>query len=226
MITLHKRHFISLLTLVLLFLGISLVEAWSGPTAAPPNNNADAPINVGSTDQVKNGGLGVGAFTADVAAIVSGLPRLTFFDLDAAMDASNPTWGIRAQDNGYLRIQTSPDASAFTDRVTIDTSGNITAAGYFHSSDVRLKDGVQTIGGLDLVEKLRGVIFTWKESGAPGIGVVAQEVEQVLPSAVHTDADGMKSVEYDQLIAPLIEAIKEQQIQIDALKAEIEQLKK
>lgn len=105
-------------------------------------------------------------------------------------------------------------------------TGNVTAAGFFHSSDARLKRNVQTIGGLDLVSKLRGVSFEWEHDGSRGAGVIAQEVEGVLPSAVHTDADGVKSVEYDQLIAPLIEAIKEQQAEIDSLKAEIEQLKK
>ena len=50
-------------------------------------------------------------------------------------------------------------------------------------------------------------------------------MEEVLPEAVHTDAYGMKSVDYDALIAPLIEAVKEQQEEIDALKKEIETLK-
>lgn len=180
---LTRQILLSGITLALF--GAFIALAWTGPTAAPPNGNVAAPLNVGSKNQVKTGGLSVGGVEGGFAVNA----------------------GAYIQDN-------------------LSVGGNVTAAGYFHSSDVRLKDGVQTIGGLDLVEKLRGVIFTWKESGAPGIGVVAQEVEQVLPSAVHTDADGMKSVEYDQLIAPLIEAIKEQQAEIDSLKVEIEHLKK
>lgn len=107
----------------------------------------------------------------------------------------------------------------------LSVDGNVTAAGFFHSSDARLKENVTTIGGVEIVSKLRGVSFDWKKDGSSGAGVIAQEVEAVLPSAVHTDAEGMKSVDYAQLIAPLIEAVKEQQAQIDALKKEIETLK-
>jgi len=56
-------------------------------------------------------------------------------------------------------------------------------------------------------------------------GVIAQEVEPVLPSAVHTDENGVKSVDYDQIIAVLIESIKQQQVEIDGLKAEIARIK-
>jgi len=104
-------------------------------------------------------------------------------------------------------------------------AGNVTALGYFHSSDLRLKDNVTTSSGLSVVEKLRGVTFDWKKDGTSSAGVIAQEVEAVLPSAVHTDASGMKTVEYDQLIAPLIESIKEQQVEINDLKQQVTELK-
>jgi hypothetical protein len=129
---------------------------------------------------------------------------------------------------------TSLSMGFINDAVRFDATGNITAAGYFHSSDLRLKERVQTFpDALWLVKKLRGVTFDWKKDGSPSAGVIAQEVEAVLPSAVKTDpATGLKSVEYDQLIAPLIEAVKEQQTQInaqqqkiDALTYEIDQLK-
>jgi len=52
----------------ILSLGISALYAWTPPTQAPPAGNVDAPVNIGNTDQVKSGGLGVGAFTADNAS--------------------------------------------------------------------------------------------------------------------------------------------------------------
>lgn len=108
----------------------------------------------------------------------------------------------------------------------VSVTGNVTAAGFFHNSDARLKSRIATAPGLALITKLRGVTFDWKKDGTPGAGVIAQEVEAVLPSAVKTDTvTGIKSVEYDQLIAPLIEAIKEQQAEIDSLRHEIHQLK-
>ena len=103
-------------------------------------------------------------------------------------------------------------------------AGNVTAGAYFHSSDERLKDNIQTISGLELISQLRGVSYDWKSSGKASAGVIAQEVEEVMPSAVQTDADGMKSVEYDQLIAPLIEAVKELKAQNEALEARIKEL--
>jgi len=103
-----------------------------------------------------------------------------------------------------------------SNRLTIDIYGNesvvgyVTAAGFSQTSDIRLKTNIQTFpDALQVVEHLRGVTFDWKKDGTPSAGVIAQDVEKVLPSAVKTDKDGIKSVEYSQLIAPLIEAIKE-----------------
>ena len=62
-----------LLLAVVLSIGVSYVYAWTGPTATPPENNIPAPLNVGDNIQVKSGGLGVTAFVADVAVIISSL---------------------------------------------------------------------------------------------------------------------------------------------------------
>jgi hypothetical protein len=82
------------------------------------------------------------------------------------------------------------------------------------TSDIRLKDNVEPIADtLDKIDVLRGVEFDWNEkSRSPGthaIGVIAQDVEQVFPTAVITDPDsGYKKVDYAVLVAPLIEAVK------------------
>ncbi len=72
---------------------------------------------------------------------------------------------------------------------------------------------------------LRGYDFSWKSDGRRDIGIIAQEVEQVFPNIVHTDAKGIKSVEYSNLVAPMIEAMREQQAEINVLKAEIKNMK-
>jgi hypothetical protein len=64
---------------------------------------------------------------------------------------------------------------------------------------------------------LRGVTFNFKKDNAPSIGLIAQEVEMVFPELVTTEASGFKSVEYGNLVAPLIEATKIQQQEIDEL---------
>ncbi len=97
------------------------------------------------------------------------------------------------------------------------SSGIVTAVDFDSLSDINYKENVNTINGALLkVEQLRGVKFDWKESGQPSYGVIAQELEQVLPELVH--GNDPKTVNYNGIIGVLIEAIKE-------LKAEIEELK-
>ena len=93
----------------------------------------------------------------------------------------------------------------------------------YYSSDKRLKDNIKTIeNAVDKVSKIRGVEFDWnnKQDTYQGhdIGVVAQEVEKVLPEITTTRDDGYKAVKYEKIVPLLIEAIKEQQKQIEELK--------
>ncbi|MFA5172781.1 MAG: tail fiber domain-containing protein [Candidatus Paceibacterota bacterium] len=103
---------------------------------------------------------------------------------------------------------------------------NIYAAGFFYSSDARLKKDFKVIENpIDKIMKLSGGTFTWKKDGIAGIGVIAQEVEKVFPELVSTDKKtGMKSVQYGNLVAPLIEAVKEQQAEIQGLEKRIEKM--
>ena len=83
-------------------------------------------------------------------------------------------------------------------------------------SDKRLKDNIKTIeNGLDKVMKMRGVTFT--RDGVEGTGVIAQEIQEVLPQVVH-DKQEYLSVAYGNVVGVLIEAIKDLQKQIDDIK--------
>jgi hypothetical protein len=95
--------------------------------------------------------------------------------------------------------------------------GIITATDFNSSSDKTLKHDIQVIENpIEKVLQLNGVRFNWNETGKPSVGVIAQEVEQVLPELVsNTDP---KSVNYNGLIGLLIECVKDQQKQIDELK--------
>ena len=110
----------------------------------------------------------------------------------------------------------------------LDVNGNVKAAAFLYSSDERLKNNIQGIGDpLGKIMKLNGVSYTWKDSGEKGIGLTAQNVEGVFPELVRTDsASGMKSVEYGNLVAPLIEAVKEQQKMINEQKGLIDNQQK
>ena len=96
-------------------------------------------------------------------------------------------------------------------------SGNFTATGDITAySDSRLKKDVKTIeGALDKTKSLRGVEFTRISDDAKSIGVIAQELEAVLPQLVLTDDEGMKSVNYAQITGLLIEAVKELSAKVD-----------
>jgi hypothetical protein len=93
-------------------------------------------------------------------------------------------------------------------------TGNITAY-----SDERLKSNIEVIhNALEKVLSIRGV--TYDMNNKRGTGVIAQELEKVLPEAVKDDEFGMKSVAYGNIIGLLVESIKEQQVQIDRLMGE------
>ena len=94
---------------------------------------------------------------------------------------------------------------------TIRATQNIIA---FYSSDEKLKDNITPIqNALEKVEKIGGYEFDWNEKQndfiGHDIGLVAQEIEKVIPEVVTTRIDGYKAVRYDKLVALLIEAIKE-----------------
>ena len=110
-------------------------------------------------------------------------------------------------------VDSNKDISGFRN---ISNTGTITASGDITAfSDERLKSDIETIdNALDKVMNIRGVSYT--KQAEKGIGVIAQEIEKVLPEVV-TDGE-YKSVAYGNIVGVLIEAIKEQQKQIDELK--------
>ena len=97
------------------------------------------------------------------------------------------------------------------------TTGTITAANFCLASDERLKENIETICcGLDKVKAMRGVSYT--KDGEAQVGVIAQEVEKVVPEVVVEGEDGYKAVAYSQLVGVLIEAVKDLSAQVEELK--------
>ncbi len=124
--------------------------------------------------------------------------------------------------SGSLGVGVAPNA---TDG-RIDASNDIVA---FSSSDLRLKENIKPIeNALEKVKSLTGVEFDWKPElkhahGYEGhdTGVIAQEVQEVMPTAIRTNDTGYLAVRYEKLIGLLIEGMKEQQLQIDELKSKL-----
>ena len=77
---------------------------------------------------------------------------------------------------------------------------------------------------IDKIKQIKGVSFDWNEKSnntGHDIGVIAQDIEKVLPEIVATRDNGYKAVRYEKIVALLIEAVKDQQSQIDELKAKL-----
>ena len=120
--------------------------------------------------------------------------------------------------------------------------GKHVAQSYWSRSDISLKENISTIdNALNKVKQLRGVYFTYKPQAlcsgcdtstttidndlSKQMGLIAQEVEAVVPEVVRDQYTGHKAVAYQHLVGLLIEAIKEQQIKIDAQALQTQQLK-
>jgi hypothetical protein len=108
-------------------------------------------------------------------------------------------------------------------------NGKLKTTGINETSDERLKKSILPIEKpLQMIEDLRGVTYYWRRDEFPDqefeadmqYGLIAQEVEKVLPELVATDSEGWKSIEYSHLVPILLEAIKEQQELIKDLKTQ------
>ena len=142
--------------------------------------------------------------------------------------STNATERMRIAGNGNIGIGTT------TPEYTLDVNGIIRGSNVTVPSDIRYKTNITPIDSALLkVSKLKGVYFDFNRSAYPKknfpegkqIGLIAQDVEKVLPEVVTTDKEGYKSISYDKITALLIEAIKEQQEEISQLKKEIAVLK-
>jgi hypothetical protein len=134
--------------------------------------------------------------------------------------ASNQ-WRVVAAGNERFEVRTDGVLVS----TTLTATGDVIAYG---SSDKQLKDNIKPIANaMDKISKLSGNTFDWNDKqseyhvGTKDVGVIAQEVEAVLPEVVTTRDNGYKAVRYEKMIALLIEGMKEQQAEIDTLKAKL-----
>ncbi len=161
---------------------------------------------------VTNGGFIVGDGSNFV--LETGATARASLSLDTGNDVQFDSFGVGTAASGTTgEIRATNDVTAF------------------YSSDVALKENIVNIPNpLDALKKLNGVLFDWKKSyidergGEDGyfvrkkdVGVIAQEVEKVLPEAVAQRPDGIKAVKYDRLTCLLIEAVKQLQDKVESL---------
>ena len=146
---------------------------------------------------------------------------------DLKMPSSTTIALLTATENAILATVNAGVKLYFNNAVKLETvtgganvTGTLTAtADVIAYSDERLKENVQTLDGKKVLE-MRGVSFDRLDDGKSSSGVIAQELEKVAPELVVDDGD-YKGVAYGNLVGYLIEAVKDQQKQIDELKAMI-----
>lgn len=115
---------------------------------------------------------------------------------------------------------TASSLNVATTKITFNvTTGTLSSTVFNSTSDENKKENITTIlDSLNTISNLRGVKFDWKDNGKTSYGLIAQEVEHVIPEIVATENE-TKTLNYDSIIGFLVEAIKELKAEIDILKA-------
>lgn len=152
-------------------------------------------------------GAGLGTVTTPSSGIT------TIFIEGQSVGGSNTQ--VQYNDNGFFAGSAN---FTFDGSALVSIAGTCEATNFNTTSDLNVKENIRTIeNALEIVSDLRGVRFDWIETHSPSLGVIAQEVEEVLPELISHSTH--KTVNYNGIIGVLIEAIKE-------LQAEVEELKK
>jgi hypothetical protein len=198
---------------------------------------ADFQIGIGTTatsDLLLNGsGIGIGSignrktFTWDNS-------NLALKSSENLNLASNKTYKINGTDVlSSSTLGTYVTGSSLTSVGTLTnlnvgnvySSGIVTATDFNSASDINLKENIQKINNpIDKIAKINGVRFDWKSDNKPSMGVIAQNIEEVLPELV--SGDDSKTVNYNGIIGLLIECVKTQQEQIGELNRRLDELSK
>jgi hypothetical protein len=124
---------------------------------------------------------------------------------------------------GTMRVSSIPLLPSAA-HVCFNAAGDLLQCG---ASSLRFKTNVQPfLGGLNVITRLRPISFNWKEGGLPDIGLGAEDVARVAPSFVFTNSRGeVEGVRYERLNMLLINAVKEQQKEIEQLRAQVRRLR-
>ena len=212
--------------------------AFTGNPTAPTQTSTNDSTRLATTafvqgridDIIGNAGSTLdtlGELSASLASDQSGLASLT------------TTVGTKLAKSSNL--SDLANASTARDNLSLGTTDNVTfgningATGTFtgdvvaySSSDRRLKDNIEVISNpIEKVQQLKGVTWDWNDNASeiqkslPNVGIIAQDVEKVLPQLVKDRDNGYKGVDYDKIVGLLIESIKDQQKQIDELKSKL-----
>jgi hypothetical protein len=191
---------------------LTVINSASSTTAIFRNTSSTSNSNI----QLGND---IGTNQAGMALFGSGFSSSAQYRANGAYVYSNLSGGLTLHAEGANSLYLATNGTA---AITINSSQNTTFAGTItENSSIRYKDNIETVKyGLDKVLQMRGVTYTKKDTGLQELGLIAEEINEILPEVVLKNEEGEPdSVSYGRITAVLIEAIKEQQKQIEELKA-------
>lgn len=190
-------------------------------------NNANADVNVGIGTTTPTGRLHIKHNSYPIPTVLLEESENDFTRIRFTNTNANSFWEMNAlpqTTNTTARIEFWNNSGAtVTTPFVLYGNGNATLSGTLtQNSDARLKKDIQPIlNAADAIKRMNGYTYNWKDNSRDEslqFGVIAQEVQKIFPSLVREDDKGILSVNYSGLIPVLIEALKEQQKQIDELR--------
>lgn len=176
------------------------------------------------TGNIMAGQLHPTGVTASTYGGATSIPSIVIDSQGRISSASNVavTAGITLTDQTttaniqYILMNSASSGSQSTANVSttklyfVPSTGTLNATVFNSLSDITVKENINPVtGATDIISKLIGVEFDWKDNGRKSAGVVAQDIESIIPHLVDTNENGMKSVNYSGIIAYLIQSIKE-----------------
>ncbi len=200
----------------------------SGLSGTSYNGSTGVTItNAGVLSNVAGTGISVSAGTGNVTITNTGVTSLT---AGTGVGVSAGTGAVTVSIGQAVATTSSPTFAGLTINGAITATGDITA---YYTSDKRHKNNIQIIpNALSKVRALNGVTWEWNDDvnevtkSTPKTGLIAQEVQSVLPEVVIEKVDGFLGLDYSKMMGLMVEAIKEQQLQIDNLTLKIAELEK
>lgn len=204
----------------------------TAPSMSVGESNIILGNNAGPTTGANNiiiGNSGANSLTGDNNVVIGGYVASLTSATNTIVLATAGTTALermRIDLNGNMGIGTTTPAEKLSVAGNITSTGVITAVTLTQTSDKRLKKNIAPIdSALEKILGLRGVEFDWIKGGAHEVGLIAQEVEAVVPDLVVTDSKGFKSVKYANVVPLLIESTRQTDAKITALEDENRMLK-
>ena len=163
---------------------------------------------------------------ADAAGLNINFDGNTGTNLVSLTDNLASALDITQAGNSYMKFETTNGEEHIMISKNVEMNGDldlesdhdVTARAFITYSDVALKENIETVtNAMDMIQNLRGVSYDLKNGGKREFGFIAQEVNTVVPEVVHTSGD-MMGIDYTRITSLLVEAVKTQQVEIEALK--------